>query len=334
MNGGNGPAAAGGTTAPPDGPAGAGPGAETGAAVGGGPVAGITGGGPEGAPAVEASDDGGGDDTGGGSSGAPPPLPPSPALKPREKSCGAAGGTPEVGDVGRPAAGLVDPEVRAGADGAPVGIPVDGMPVDGKFKPPDDPLDRGIAEPAVGGTGLDGPRATGIWFGPPIPEESCSSMSETGRSLPGFLLVFGSTGGRWFCGGLEFGPGAGAFAPGSSSSLEGRSDRFGLSGGGIHPAGVPPFRGDPPAKSRACTPSRGGAVLLGVWTVAILATCMEISAAMLALNASAADRDAETTAAISLTSALNRREAPIPPPCAAALSCSIFSLATLSISSS
>ena len=102
VNGGNGPAAAGGMTALPVGPACAGAGAETGAAVGGGPVAGITGGGPEGAPAVEASDDGGGDDTGGGSSGAPPPLPPSPALKPREKSFGAAGGTADVGGVGRP----------------------------------------------------------------------------------------------------------------------------------------------------------------------------------------------------------------------------------------
>jgi hypothetical protein len=66
----------------------------------------------------------------------------------------------------------------------------------------------------------------------------------------------------------------------------------------------------------------------------ILAACVAISAAMLALNASAAPRAAEMIAAISLTRALNRRDAPVPPPRAAALSCSIFSFATLSISSS
>jgi hypothetical protein len=103
------------------------------------------GGGPEGAPAVEASCDGGGDDTGGGSNGAPPPPPPSPALKPRDKSFGAAGGTAEMGGVGRPPAGLVDPGLKGGTDVALVGIPADGIPVDGRFSPLDDPPDMGIA---------------------------------------------------------------------------------------------------------------------------------------------------------------------------------------------
>ena len=122
-------------TAPPTG---GGAEAEEGAAVAaGGPAAGMTGGGPEGAPAVEASCDGGGEETGGGSNGAPPPLPaPSPAEKrPREKSFGVAGGAAEVGGAVRPLAVLPNPELNGGIDDVPLGIPVDGVPVDGKLSP-------------------------------------------------------------------------------------------------------------------------------------------------------------------------------------------------------
>ncbi|WP_353373322.1 hypothetical protein [Mycobacterium sp.] len=120
-------------TAPPTG---GGAEAETGAAVAGGPAAGITGGGPEAAPVVEASCDGGGEDTGGGSSGAPPPPPvPSPAERPREKSFGVAGGAAEVGGAVRPPAGPLKPGLSGGIEDVPVGIPVDGVPVDGKLSP-------------------------------------------------------------------------------------------------------------------------------------------------------------------------------------------------------
>ena len=134
MKGGNGPAAAGGMTAAPTG---GGAEAEEGAAVAaGGPAAGMTGGGPEGAPAVEASCDGGGEETGGGSNGAPPPLPvPSPAERPREKSFGVAGGAAEVGGAVRPLAVLPNPELNGGIDDVPLGIPVDGVPADGKLSP-------------------------------------------------------------------------------------------------------------------------------------------------------------------------------------------------------
>jgi hypothetical protein len=141
VKGGKGPAgAAGGMTAP----TGGGAAAETGAALAGGPAAGITGGGPEGAPAVEASCEGGGEETGGGRSGAPPPLPPSPAFRPREKSLGTA----EVGGGVRPPAGLARPEPSDAADVVPVDIPDDGIPVDGKFSPPDGP-------PGIGNDGPD-----------------------------------------------------------------------------------------------------------------------------------------------------------------------------------
>ena len=101
----------------------------------------MTGGGPDAAPAVEANCEGGGEETGGGSNGAPPPLPPSPAFRPREKSLGTA----EVGGGVRPPAGLARPEPSEPADGVLVGIPDDGIPVDGKFSPPGDPPVMGIA---------------------------------------------------------------------------------------------------------------------------------------------------------------------------------------------
>ncbi|WP_235658554.1 hypothetical protein [Mycolicibacterium moriokaense] len=139
MNGGNGPA--GGITAPPAGPAAAaGAEADAGAAVVGGPATGMTGDEPETAPVVEATCAGGGEETGGGSNDAPPPPPaPSPALKPREKSLGAAGGTAEVGGVGRLLAGPLNPDPSEPADGVPVDIPLAGIPVDGKLSPLDAP---------------------------------------------------------------------------------------------------------------------------------------------------------------------------------------------------
>ena len=135
-------------TAPPTGGAAE---AETGAAVtAGGPAAGMTGGGLEGAPPVEASCDGGGDDTGGGSNGAPPPPPvPSPALRPREKSFGAAGGTAGVGGAVRPLAGLLKPGLSGGIEDVPLGIPDDDIPVDGKLR-----LLDGL--PLMGNTGAAG----------------------------------------------------------------------------------------------------------------------------------------------------------------------------------
>jgi hypothetical protein len=112
-----------------------------------------------------------------------------------------------VGDVGRPAAGLVDPEVRAGADGAPVGIPVDGIPVDGKFKPLDDPPDIGIDGLAVGVVGLKAPGVTGrIGPAPSNRCRSCSAASVNGGPECGFR-AFGSTCGRWSFNGSEFGLG-------------------------------------------------------------------------------------------------------------------------------
>jgi hypothetical protein len=135
VKGGNGPAPAGGMTAPPTGGAAE---AETGAAVAaGGPATGMTGGGLEGAPPVEASCDGGGEDTGGGSSGAPPPPVPSPAERPREKSFGVAGGAAEVGGAVKPLAGPLKPGLSGGIEDVPVGIPDDDIPVDGKLRPPD-----------------------------------------------------------------------------------------------------------------------------------------------------------------------------------------------------
>jgi hypothetical protein len=187
VNGGNGPAAAGAMTAPPTGPAVAGPGAETVVAVGSGPAAGVIGGGVEGAPAVEASCDGGGDDTGAGSSGAPPPLPPSPALKPREKSFGAAGGTAEVGGVGRPAAGLVNPELRDAADDGPDGSVDEDMLGGEKLRPlavpgvevSPVPLSRGapvirtIGEYSFG-VGSLLPKSAAVEFARPLELWSCS----------------------------------------------------------------------------------------------------------------------------------------------------------------
>jgi hypothetical protein len=152
VKGGKGPTgAAGGMTAP----TGGGAAAETGAALAGGPAAGMTGGGPEGAPAVEASCEGGGEETGGGSNGAPPPLPPSPAFRPREKSLGTA----EVGGGVRPPTGLARPEPNDAADDALVDIPDDGIPVDGKFSPPDEPVDIGIAGLEGAGVGDGAPGA-------------------------------------------------------------------------------------------------------------------------------------------------------------------------------
>lgn len=126
----------------------------------------MTGGGPETAPVVDATCDGGGEETGGGSNGVPPlPPAPSPALKPREKSLGAAGGTAEVGAVGRPVAGPLNPDLSEPADGAPPDIPPEGIPVDGKFSPLDDPPDIG-SEGAEVGAVREGGGAIGSGLGP------------------------------------------------------------------------------------------------------------------------------------------------------------------------
>jgi hypothetical protein len=68
-------------------------------------------------------------------------------LRPREKSFGAAGGTAEVGEVARPLAGLFKPGLRGGIDDVLVGIPVEGIPVDGNFSP--------LVGPLMGIDGLD-----------------------------------------------------------------------------------------------------------------------------------------------------------------------------------
>jgi hypothetical protein len=149
VKGGSGPAGAAGGITGPTGPAGA----AAGAAVVDEPAAGDTGGGPDGAPAVEGICGGGGDDTGGGSNGAPPPpLAPSPAFNPREKSFGVVG-SGVCGGV-TPAAGLVSPGLSGGADDIPDGTPVEGMLGDGKLRPLDGPLVRGIDGAAVGVVGL------------------------------------------------------------------------------------------------------------------------------------------------------------------------------------
>jgi hypothetical protein len=142
------------------GPAGAG--AAAGTAVAGGPAAGDTGGAPDGAPTVEGGCGGGGDDTGGGSSGAPPLLlAPSPALRPREKSFGVAGGTGVICGGITPDAGLVKPGLSGGADDVPDGILVEGSPVCGKLIPLDGPVVMGIDGPEVEVVGLGATGANG-----------------------------------------------------------------------------------------------------------------------------------------------------------------------------
>jgi hypothetical protein len=301
-------------TAPEAGP---GAGAGTAVAVGGGPAAGVTGGGPASAPVVDASCDGGGNETGGGSSGAPPPLPPSPAFRPREKSFGSALGAAVVGGVARPPVGLPKPGPRDGADVVPPDIPVDGIPVDGKFSPPDDPPDIGIDGVLVdaGVLGAGGLRG-----------DSCGGDPSSGRSTIDSLPVFA----LWWAGASFFGSSAGGRVASSGLSRGGEAGADPLSSSGrspagasgnwpISPVGIPPRGLPPPPRPRksagfisgSASPFNAGEVLFGV---PILATRTAISAAMLALSASAAARAAETTAAIALTRALNLREAPMPPP--------------------
>jgi len=68
-------------------------------------------------------------------------------LRPREKSFGAAGGTAEVGGAVRPLAELLKPGLSGGIDDVPLGIPVEGIPVDGNFSP--------LVGPLMGINGLD-----------------------------------------------------------------------------------------------------------------------------------------------------------------------------------